>query len=650
MEFRPGTVIGGYRLERRLGEGGMGMVFVATQMSLERTVALKLISPSFGDDQAFRERFRREGVAQAGLDHPHIVTVYEAGEAEGTLFIAMRLVHGASLKDMIVARELDSGRTLRILGPVADALDFAHEAGIVHRDVKPHNILVGRRDHGFLADFGLTKGRDGATLTRTGQFVGSLDYVAPEQIRGERASARSDIYALGAVLFECLTGSVPYPKESEAAVLYAHISDPPPKVTDVRPELPSALDAVLARAMAKDPEERPVEAVEVIEAAKRAFTSTSRAAMSVPRPADRAEQEGRRPPEAEVDTAPARRKPATPSETTVASGREATTPPQRSRVEPPHEPPARRRRRGSPATLAVLALAAAGVIAGAFVLGNQGEKDPEGGSRVLETGPVALTVPENWRESPNLAGVRGLDFKRGISLEEESGEGTLHLGMMGDEAKGRTLLPAAFRATLGDRVIETEDAVRLGELQAYRFADLPVPGVRGAATVYTAPTTEGVMGVACTGSPAARRECEEIANTAELRDGRALDLGPDPKYAAALNATVEDLARGRQLLEQAASAPDADRQSELLGELSGLYDRAADRVDGARPGPGAEEFDSFLVEALRRCARWYDAMSTNAARDRARGYEIARKAAARAMADVRSELGNLASLGYGRLD
>src|ERR687895_763358 len=191
----------------------MGVVYEATQLSLNRTVALKILAANLSDDPAFRERFRREGLLQAAIDHPHIVTVYEAGETEHGLFLAMRLVRGPNLKDMVLAREIDAGRTLRILAPVADALDAAHEEGLIHRDVKPQNILVGGRDHAFLADFGLTKLPGEKSLTETGQFLGTLDYVAPEQIVGERATARTDVYAFGAVLCECLTGSVPYPRE-----------------------------------------------------------------------------------------------------------------------------------------------------------------------------------------------------------------------------------------------------------------------------------------------------------------------------------------------------------------------------------------------------------------------------------------------------
>src|SRR3954467_9937380 len=173
----------------------MGVVYEATQLSLDRTVALKLLATNLGDDPAFRERFRREGLLQAGLEHPNIVTVYEAGESEHGLFMAMRLVRGPNLKDMILSRELDAGRTLRILRPIAEALDSAHEAGLIHRDIKPQNILVGSPDRASLADFGLTKGIDDAGLTQTGQFVGTIDYIAPEQIRGEPATGMCDIYA-----------------------------------------------------------------------------------------------------------------------------------------------------------------------------------------------------------------------------------------------------------------------------------------------------------------------------------------------------------------------------------------------------------------------------------------------------------------------
>ncbi len=210
--LQKGTTLAGYRIDGVLGQGGMGTVYEANQLSLDRVVALKLLAAHLSDDIQFRERFRREGQIQARLEHPHIVTVYEAGETEHGLFIAMRLVRGRTLKDLINARELDVDRTLKILAPVAEALDEAHGIGLIHRDIKPQNVLVGRRDHSFLADFGLTKGTTETSLTKTGHFVGTWDYIPPEQINGLRATAASDIYSLAAVLYECLTGQVPYPK------------------------------------------------------------------------------------------------------------------------------------------------------------------------------------------------------------------------------------------------------------------------------------------------------------------------------------------------------------------------------------------------------------------------------------------------------
>jgi serine/threonine protein kinase len=170
-----GTIVSGYRIDGVLGEGGMGVVYRATQLSLNRTVALKLLASELSDDAGFRERFRREGQLQAAIDHPHIVTVYEAGQTEQGLFLAMRLVRGPTLKDEILAERLEPARGLAVLAQVADALDAAHEVGLIHRDVKPQNILIASRDHAYLADFGLTKAPDDSSLTETGQFVGTTD-------------------------------------------------------------------------------------------------------------------------------------------------------------------------------------------------------------------------------------------------------------------------------------------------------------------------------------------------------------------------------------------------------------------------------------------------------------------------------------------
>jgi serine/threonine protein kinase len=276
-------MIAGYRLEGVLGQGGMGVVYEARQLSLDRPVALKVLIPELSADPAFRERFKREGLIQARIDHPSIVAVHEAGDHEGALWLAMRLVRGTTLKDQIAPAGMDPARALRLLRQVSDALDAAHEAGLVHRDIKPQNILVGSRDHAFLADFGLTRTGDrGSGLTRTGQRMGTPDYMAPEQIRGDTPAPPADHYAVAAVLYECLTGDVPFPMATDTAVFWAHMADPPPLVSARRPDLPRRLDDVLQRGLAKHPAERYPTAVALVDAASSALGAPTELGIAAP--------------------------------------------------------------------------------------------------------------------------------------------------------------------------------------------------------------------------------------------------------------------------------------------------------------------------------------------------------------------------------
>lgn len=254
--LRQGDIVAGFRIDGVVAEGGMAIVYRATQQSLNRTVALKVLSGECSGDADFRERFRREGALQATIDHPHIVPVYEAGESEHGLFLAMRLIKGPTLKEKIQAGEIDPQLGLRILGQVAGALDAAHQVGLIHRDVKPQNVLIGDGDHAYLADFGLTKSLQGSTLTATGQMMGTIDYLSPEQARTEAATPRCDVYQFAGVLYECLTGGVPFDRPTEAAVLFAHLTEPPPRLAHKRPELPAPLGDVIARGMAKDAADR----------------------------------------------------------------------------------------------------------------------------------------------------------------------------------------------------------------------------------------------------------------------------------------------------------------------------------------------------------------------------------------------------------
>jgi len=262
--FAPGSRIAGYLLEEQIGQGGMAVVFRAHDERLDRTVALKILSPALAADDAFRLRFIRESRAAAAVDDPHIIPVFEAGEASGVLFIAMRFVRGGDVKGLLAMGQLmPIGRAVEIVSQAASALDAAHGRGLVHRDVKPANMLLdassgaGRPDHVYLSDFGLSKGSlQTSGLTGTGTFLGTLDYISPEQIEGKPVDGRADEYALACAAFELLSGAPPFQREEAMAVMYAQLSEPPPPVTRRRRDLPLAVNDVFFRALAKAPADR----------------------------------------------------------------------------------------------------------------------------------------------------------------------------------------------------------------------------------------------------------------------------------------------------------------------------------------------------------------------------------------------------------
>ena len=258
MANRIGTRIAGFHIESLLSRGGMGEVYLAEQDAPKRKVALKLLSSELSEDEGFRERFARESEAAASIDHPNVIPIYASGEVDGALFIAMRYVEGTDLRTLLAQEgPLPPERAVRICAQIADALEAAHEQGLVHRDVKPANILVGRADHAYLSDFGLIRRSEVSRgITKTGQFMGTIDYVAPEQIKGQAVDGRADVYSLGCVLYECLTGEPPFRRETEVATLYAHLEDPRPVPSAEVPTVPPALDEVVASAMAKVPDER----------------------------------------------------------------------------------------------------------------------------------------------------------------------------------------------------------------------------------------------------------------------------------------------------------------------------------------------------------------------------------------------------------
>jgi ketosteroid isomerase-like protein len=256
-DLLPGAEIAGCRIDAVAGRGGMGIVYRATQLSLGRPVAVKLIAPERAGDPGFRERFERESRIAAAIDHPNVIPVYAAGEEAGHLYLVMRYVKGTDLQGLLAREHSLPARQVAAIGcQVGAALDAAHAVGLVHRDVKPANVLLSG-EHAYLADFGLSQVVGSETrLTSTGQWIGTVDFMAPEQFSGTTIDARADVYALGCVLYTALTGETPYPRGTVPATMLAHMHDPPPRPTQIAAGVPAGFDRVIARALAKDPGDR----------------------------------------------------------------------------------------------------------------------------------------------------------------------------------------------------------------------------------------------------------------------------------------------------------------------------------------------------------------------------------------------------------
>ena len=256
-EPKQGDAVGRWRLGEMLGEGGMGRVFRAVD-SAGSQAAVKIVRAEFARDKVFRRRFEREAKVAQRVDHPHVVPVIESGEVDGLPFLAQVFISGGSLEDRIKREgKLTLAETVRICTAVASGLDALHQAGLIHRDVKPANILLDDGGTPFICDFGLAKDRDASVLTQAGQALGSMDYMAPEQIRGEEVSAQSDVYALGCVVFECLAGQPPFAHKQGMRILWAHLQEDPPDPLAERDDVPADVGWALTRALQKEPEDRP---------------------------------------------------------------------------------------------------------------------------------------------------------------------------------------------------------------------------------------------------------------------------------------------------------------------------------------------------------------------------------------------------------
>ena len=595
--LRTGQELSGYRIEEQLASGGMGVVYRATQVSLGRTVALKVLAAHLSSDPEFAERFRQEAALQARLEHPNIVTVYEAGESEEGLFLAMRFIEGTDLKRLIEEGHLSPERSLRLLEQIAAALDAAHEAGLVHRDVKPQNVLVDGRDRAYLADFGLTKSSGSRGITRTGAYLGSLDYVSPEQVRGDSVTSASDRYAFAAVLYECLAGEVPFPRETEAALLYAHVSEPPPRLSERRPDLAPALDDLLARGLTKEPAARYPTATQLIRDAQAALEL--RAPVAAGEPAGGRSRFG---------------------ETIVDPGLLGRAP--TIRLEP-------ERRLPTVATAAVAALICAGVAAAGFLLGHS-----RSGTEALRgtalAGPASFRFPDGeWSAgSPtstleNPFALHGRGRARGGSL----------VAGLAPAVDARTLLPRGARHGTSERV-------RLGRYDALRYS------ARRHRT-YAVPIGRGALLILCSGNPAALRRCESVATTLVLHGAAPGRIGPDPRFAAALGRAVAHLDAVRVAERRAlAAAKSPDARAGHAEVLASALATGSAQIDSLPAGVRERTQQKRLIDAFGRARDGYVLLGAALrARDHG-GYLAAAKKVRAAEALANTALRSLARLGY----
>ena len=618
-------------------------------------------------------RFQREARIQAGIDHAHIVSVYEAGELEGEgLYIAMQIVRGPNLKELVRSGDLDPARVLRLLTPVADALDTAHEADLVHRDIKPHNILVGRRDHAYLADFGLTRRPGDTNVTRTGAFVGTLDYAAPEQIEGAVPTARTDVYSFGALAFECLTGRCRFRAPPRRRSCSPHLTQEPPHASEVCGDLSKAVDAALQRALAKAPAARQASALELDgRAAERAAGRLPLPGAPARSPRRRNEQRRHAP----LDDAETPSEPtlpvngAAPGQPIVASARRGLAPPRwrlcrrRRQARRASEPSCARMRARSRATIhgpdaqAVaprtsptaaprtsptvapataparpgLARAAASRCqcssvpprcrwrrcSGSCSAGpGRTADDPAGGARQQDDergrveGRGAGELAQRHRQA-----AQGLELKDAQAVAPRGAPAGEAITIGRSSGGGATLLPAAFVRALP--AAPHGEPVKLGALEAYRHAGLLRRGAP-ATTVYAAPTTDGVATVACVGGSVAR-SCAQVASTLRVDGARPVPLGPHAAYAKSVGTALAALTHARtSALKDLGAAHTRRGQGKAADAIASAYGRARSTLLRAPLSPLERDAHARLLAALQDAQTAWKAMGSAAAERRRR--------------------------------
>jgi serine/threonine protein kinase len=667
-----GVVLAGrYELRQLIGRGGMGEVYQAFDGDLERDVAIKSLLPHLARDPDLVARFRHEGRALARLRHPGIIALYDMLRiGEDGLYLVLEYVPGRPLDRALSAGPLGWGRVADIGVQVCAALTAAHAQGIVHRDIKPSNILLEHTGRVRVADFGLARLAGAGLLTRTGMQMGTPGYWAPEQALGRGVTGRTDIYSLSAVMFEAVTGRLPFVAEDDGqAAILMHVLAPVPDPREVNPALPEDVCRILMRGLATDPENRFGTAEELAAELRLSATPTPAASLGPPDRSGTLPQTLAGEGPAFTSLSPvAPVGPPTPTE--VSAGTEVAAPPAAGEPArgapdetPAQTPPTRiperragaaRRRRMHPPTPVLGAGIAAVVVAaiGGGLLGSStsgADPSPAPLQRVA-SGLVSLQLPGDWTSlrQPVIPGLTfiGEPIAR-AAVGEAAGDAELIAGRVA--ATGPTLLPESLRRRLGGS--PEAEAVRIGPLQALRYRDLPAGDDGGLLTIYAVPTTRGVAVVACRFQAAAatafRPQCDGAAASLRLRGARPYGVGPSAAYARRLNAAIAALSRERAVQRRAlASAELPGLQATAAKRLASAYAAAADALRGADLGPAGAGRNEAIRAALARGDSAHQAMSRAAARDDGPGYETARRAAALGDRDLRVALASLRALGY----
>lgn len=627
-----GDTLAGYRVLDVIGMGGMAIVYLAEQLSLGRPVALKVLAPQLANDADFRERFRREGKHAAKLDHPHVVTIHDSGEHEGRLYMAMRLVQGTTLADDLINGGLGADETIALLAPIADALDAAHELDLIHRDVKPQNILIAANGHSYLADFGIARATTTtAGLTATGGFVGSINYAAPEQITGRPASAAGDIYALCAVLYQCFTGEVPFPRDTDAGVMHAHLHSPPPRLGRPSSEV-GELNRVIAKGMAKDPAHRYARASDLLTDAANAIAALPRTGGAPLRleaqpdvdqaPPVRRERNGARAAAADAGARPdwnPEHTEALSADERVRPRRvsEATSYDQRRGPVPVAEvaPPTLRRRWPRVAAAGALLVATVGVVV-VLLSGGEDVAAPE----IATSNELSVSFSAPWRRT-TVASAASRVLTSPVLLAGE--QTTFAAGRLARSPAVPGAAPPALVAQFGKP--SSSARVTLATLPATRHTWTADGRPLVVITLARASTDLAIVCTTAAQQAPTVAPCAALASAVEVTGDRIVAAGADPVVARRLRVELGPVAQARSKLAAlgAGSLPARASRADALNELEARQLKSLTTVVARERNRAAV---AALTGALGTEAEAWADLARAARSNRRTGYTTARAA------------------------